>query len=187
MKTKRTVVKRTVRMSIGKKKPRRIRAASLVSEVGRFCEASRRGDYYESFRVNSSNFMDTSEGTESWLEECERLFERCVSEAKKHGPVETRKALGSLLDLLRHVDEGHDDVVFFADEGGSWQVDVDWKKVLPVWFRCLAATCEPDEYAREALSAIRDFAPGDRAHHLKVARAAATPEQEKALAGQARA
>lgn len=27
------------------------------------------------------------------------------------------------------------DVIFFADEGGSWQVGVDWERVLPPWFR----------------------------------------------------
>jgi hypothetical protein len=26
------------------------------------------------------------------------------------------------------------DVIFFADEGGSWQVGVDWERVLPPWF-----------------------------------------------------
>ena len=37
-----------------------------------------------------------------------------------------------LFGLLNHIDKGNDSVVFFADEGGSWQVGVDWAKVLPV-------------------------------------------------------
>src|SRR5262249_24272214 len=36
------------------------------------------------------------------------------------------------------IDEGHDDIVFFADEGGSWQVGIYWRKVFPPWFRCLS-------------------------------------------------
>ena len=40
-------------------------------------------------------------------------------------------------------------MVFFADEGGSWQVGVDWKSVLPADFRCLAETAGPEEFARK--------------------------------------
>jgi hypothetical protein len=53
-----------------------------------------------------------------------------------------------LFGLLTHIDEGRDDVIFFADEGDSWQVGVDWAKVLPVWFRVLSATAEPEEYVK---------------------------------------
>jgi hypothetical protein len=49
--------------------------------------------------------------------------------------------------LLEHIDECLDDVIFFADEGGSWQVGIDWEKVLPVWFKVLSASAEPQEYA----------------------------------------
>jgi len=32
---------------------------------------------------------------------------------------EAREAFDILFGLLRHIDEGHDDVIFFADEGRS--------------------------------------------------------------------
>jgi hypothetical protein len=35
----------------------------LVSAVERFSAASRNGEYYEGFNVNSRNFMETSDGT----------------------------------------------------------------------------------------------------------------------------
>jgi len=159
---------------------------AFVVDVRHFCEASRRGDYYEDFDVNSKNFMQKSLGTERWIAECGRLFDRCVTEAGKTPPADLREALGMLMNLLRAVDEGNDDIVFWADEGGSYEVGVDWKKVLPVWFQALAATTPPEEYAREALTAIEDFASFDRDRHLQQARTAASPAQRKALQGATR-
>lgn len=88
---------------------------------------------------------------------------------------------GSLFGLLRHIDEGNDDIVFFADEGGSWQVGVDWAKVFPCWFACLAATAAPEEYARQALAAVDELEKFHRDKHLATARRIATPEQRNAL------
>ncbi len=154
---------------------------ALVADVTHFCEASRRGDYYEAFDVNSKNFTQMSLGTQRWIAECERLFERCVTDSAKTPPAEMRKALGLLLDLLRSVDEANDDIVFWADEGGAYEVGVDWRKVLPVWFQALAATTPPEEYAREALAAIKDFDSVHRDQHLQEARTAASPAQRTAL------
>ncbi|HTU41044.1 MAG TPA: hypothetical protein VMF10_05010 [Candidatus Aquilonibacter sp.] len=39
-------------------------------------------------------------------------------------------------------------MIFFADEGGSWMVGVEWRRVLPAWFRVLSATASPAEIAR---------------------------------------
>ena len=69
-----------------------------------------------------------------------------------------REAFDLLFALLRHIDACEDDVIFFADEGGSWQVGVSWKNVLPAYFRCLAETAGPEEFAREVGAAIKDFA-----------------------------
>ena len=40
------------------------RDVSLLDEVRTFRDACLRGDYFESFDVNSKNYMDTSKGTE---------------------------------------------------------------------------------------------------------------------------
>ncbi len=89
-----------------------------------FCDRSRRGDFYESFCVDSRNCTEKSIGTEHWIAECERLFRQCLLQAEKLGPAQTRKALQSLFDVLRRVDAG-EDIVFWADEGGSYEVYVD--------------------------------------------------------------
>lgn len=117
----------------------------------RFHADSLAGRYYESFAVNSKSFMDQSLGTERFIAELERLVTRCTRAASKgsRGPV--RHAFELLFALLRHIDECEDDVIFFADEGGAWQMGVDWKNVLPAYFRCLAETAGPEEFAREAV------------------------------------
>ena len=153
----------------------------LLQSVVSFREASLRGEYYEDFAVNSKNFMKPSRGTETWISECERLFGRCAAEAGRRPAGEVREAFDVLFDLLRHIDEGHDDVVFFADEGGSYEVFVDWEKVLPTYFAALSGTATPEEYAGVVSGLIRDFVHDDRDRCLRAARAAGTPGQRAVL------
>ena len=82
-----------------------------------------------------------------------------------------------MFGLLRHIDEGHDDVVFFADEGGSWQVGFDWAKVFPCWFACLLTTAAPEEYVRQVLTAVDELERFHHDQHLATARRIAAPEQ----------
>ncbi|MGH8564260.1 MAG: hypothetical protein ACREXW_09275 [Gammaproteobacteria bacterium] len=167
-------------LDVTKLRPDAKAKATLLAEVQAFEKASLEGEYYESFNVNSKNFLETSTGTGAWIAECRRLLDRCT-EAKKVPPAEARDALERIFGLLRHIDEGHDDVVFFADEGGSWQVGVNWAEVFPWWFACLAATAAPEEYARQVLTAMDEFENFHRDKHLATARRIATPEQRKAL------
>ncbi len=156
-------------------------AAPSLAEVREFHEASRRGDYYESFAVNSRTSMHTSEGTEEFIAEFGRLVGKCTRASDKTLGPPLREAFELLFGLLRHIDEGNDDVVFFADEGGSWAVGVDWRAVLPAYFRCLAASALPEDFAREVGRAIEDFAGDERPRHLTAARRVASAEQKAAL------
>lgn len=53
---------------------------------------------------------------------------------------------------------GHDRaIVFFADEGGTWQFSIDWKRVLPPYFRCLAEIHDWQEFECRALAALDEF------------------------------
>ncbi len=153
----------------------------LLAEVKAFAKASRAGDYYESFAVNSKNYMEMSGGTRAWIAECERLLNRCVKTADKGKPAELCASFDILFALLAHIDECLDDIVFFADEGGSWQVGVDWSKVLPTWFACLATVAEPDDFARRAVSTVDRFARHARDTHLTTAENLASDVQRKAL------
>jgi hypothetical protein len=154
----------------------------LLTEVRRFEKASLDGQYYESFDVNSKNYMEESDGTCAWIADHLRLLDRCVTRANNTKPAEVCKAMDILFGLLDHIDEGNDDVIFFGDEGGSWQVGVDWSRVLPAWFKVLAATVEPEEYAGRIAALLSRHCHHDRDKMLAIARRTATIEQRKALA-----
>jgi hypothetical protein len=155
---------------------------SLLTEVKCFEKASLDGQYYESFDVNSRNCTQKSAGTCAWVADYLRLLDRCVINAKKSKPAEVREAMDILFGLLDHIDECRDDVIFFADEGGSWQVGMDWPSVLPVWFKVLAATAEPEEYAGRVTALLSNHCRHNLEKMLAIARRAATIEQRKALA-----
>jgi len=157
---------------------------TLLENVRALDAAARSGDYYQSFDVNSKNCMDTSAGTRSFIADFLRLLEQCVAAADNSAAADVRSAIEILFALLRYIDECHDDVIFFADEGGAWQIGVDWRNVLPAWFRCLAKTVEPAEYTRLVREAIEDFEPHARDQHLAAARRAASSEQRRALGSQ---
>ena len=72
----------------------------LVKAVERFHTDSLAGQYYESFNVNSKNFMDTSEGTDLWISECNHLFDDCVQLSAK-GYICRNQRIIALLTLLR--------------------------------------------------------------------------------------
>ena len=156
-------------------------AVSLLDEVKRFRAESLAGKYYESFAVNSKNYMDRSLGTERFIAEFDRLITRCIGAADKRSRGPVREAFELLFALLRHIDACEDDVIFFADEGGSWQVGVSWKNVLPAYVRCLAETAGPEEFAREVSAAIKELAECDRPSLLAEARRFASEEQNAAL------
>ena len=162
-------------------RPEAHRPKNLLEEVKAFEQASLRGDYFESFDVNSKNCTELSKGTRAWIFEFNRLLDRCITGAKKDDKGETRQAIEISFGLLRHIDECLDDVIFFPDEGGSWQVGVDWDKVLPAWFVCLSATAQPEEYARRVVEIVDEFQHYSRDKHLSSARRVATPSQRHAL------
>jgi len=167
----------------GRFEPEGSSGRDLLEAVRQFHEASERGDYYQGFDVNSKNFMEMSRGTETWIAECERLFDRCTEQVSRGGRAEMREAFEILFGLLRRIDEGTDDILFFADEGGSWLVVVAWEKVLPSWFECLAPATGPEEYAGAVVGVIDEFDDFHRKKHLREARRVASPAQKKALRG----
>ena len=157
-------------------------AASLLKNVRRFRDRSLAGAYFESFNVNSRNFMDKSRGTDTWIAEFLRLMTRCASTAATKEPLLVRTAFEMLFNLLLEVDECRDDIIFFADEGGSWQVPVMWGEVLPAWFRTLAPTASPADYASGVRATISYFAHYEVEPLMAAALETATAEQWAVLA-----
>jgi hypothetical protein len=93
---------------------------NLLGEIKDFQQASLRGDYYESFDVNWKNCSDKSKVTCAWIFEFNHLLDRCIAAAKKENKKECRDAIEICFGLLRHIGKCLGDIIFFADEGGSW-------------------------------------------------------------------
>jgi hypothetical protein len=158
--------------------------ASLLADVKRFEKASLAGEYYQSCDVNSKNCTQQSNGTSSWIAAFSRFLDNCVGNAKKEKAAEVREAMDILFGLLDHIDECRDDVIFFADEGGSWQVGVRWERVLPVWFKMLSLTAGPEEFAKRITTLLSHHYSYGRDKMLAVAHQTGTPEQREALSGE---
>ena len=105
-----------------------------------------------------------------------------MEESKKRNVANVRRAFDILFDLLDRFDDADDRMVFFADEGGSWMVGIDWKQVLPAWFRVLSATADPAEYVQRFEAFVGRYCNYQRAELLGEARQVATPSQRKELA-----
>jgi hypothetical protein len=154
----------------------------LLAEVQAFQKACMAGEYYEAIDVNSKNCTRSSLGTLAWIADFRRLLLSCVAQSKKRNVSSLRRAFDILFDLLDRFDDADDRMVFFADEGGSWMVGVDWKRVLPAYFRVLSATADPAEYARRIETFVGRYCNYQRAELLVEARQVATPSQLKELA-----
>jgi len=68
-----------------------------------------------------------------------------------------------------------------TDEGGSWQVGIDWRKVFPAWFRSLAKSASAEEFASAVVATVDAFEEHARATHVATARKLATAAQRRAL------
>jgi len=154
----------------------------LREAVQNFYAESLAGQYYESFNVNSKNFMEKSEGTELWISKCNQLFKKCVELSAQGHHAEVHSAMDLLFELLAQLDTDSDKIIFFADEAGSWQVGINDKKVLPVYFTSLAAVAEPEKYAARVMEVIKERGAYASEKFLEAARKAANEAQRKALA-----
>lgn len=143
---------------------------SLLDEVRAFYDAAMAGKYYETVEINNRGRQEQSESTDAFISEFDRLLRRCIRAAGQEMHSEARSSFELLFGLLRHIDDGNDDVLFFADDGGASDVSVNWRTALPAYFSCLAKTSSPEEFARTVDFSIEDFSPSDRPHYLTVAR-----------------
>jgi peptidyl-tRNA hydrolase len=89
--------------------------------------------------------------------------------------------LDIIFELLDYIDNGNKDILFFADEGGSWALGIEWEKVLPAWFKALAAVATADEYARRVAVVLKQHCNYAAGKMLAAACHAATPLQRQAL------
>ena len=171
--------------------PATITGPSLLDEVRSFHDAAMNGEFYGNVEINNKGPQEQSGGTDAFIAEFDRLIRRCVGASAMgeesgvrdnfwHG---LRNCFELLFALLRYVDEGNDDVVFFADDGSARDIGVNWRLVLPAYFKCLAETeaASPEEFAHPVAQVIADFAQHDRARYMDAAYTAANDAQRIAM------
>lgn len=171
--------------------PATIVGTSLLDEVRSFHDAAMNGEFYEHVEINNTGRQERSGGTDAFIAEFARLMRKCVGALKADTALgvrdgfahEVRNCFELLFALLRHIDEGNDDVLAFSDDGGSLDVGVNWRVVLPAYFECLAETeaLSPEEFARAVAQVIADFAEHDWARYMDAAYKAANDAQRIAM------
>ena len=154
---------------------------SLIDDVRLFHAASLAGEYHEECRGHSNKVDDQSKRTDVFIAEFDRLTRRCIRAAKTAPPLAVREAFELLFELLRHIDKANDEIIFFADEGGSRDIGVDWRLVFPAYFRCVGETASAHVFVQVVDHVIRDFADDQRPQYLQIARRVANPAQKAAL------
>ena len=154
---------------------------SLLDEVRTFHAASLGGQFYEELPIHFNNTTDQSTGSDDFIAEFDRLIRHCIRAAKTAPPLPVRESFELLFDVLRCIDKGNDDIIFFVDDGGTLDVGVDWQTVFPVYFRSVAKTASAHVFAQMVDQVIRDFADFERPTHLQAAHRIANPAQKAVL------
>ena len=155
--------------------------APLIEEIQKFYDESCDGRYFEQFEANAKNYKEHSRGTDAFVAEFDRLLRKCVQAVGHQTGASVREAFEVLFRLLLRIDEAPDDVVYFAEEPGSWQLGVNWRVVFPAYFRCLAEMASSEEFARTIDQMIRAFAEHERPLHLRTAHQVASAAQQAEL------
>ena len=154
--------------------------ATLLTDIETFHAETLAGKHYDSFNVNSKNYMEMSNGTKRWIARHGELVSTCVNAVKDEPGPELGRALTLLLDLLVRIDDGRSDV-FFADEAGSFQVIMSWMPPLKAWIQCIAGSDSPEVYAAKVCLMVAKIGEYDSAGVMTAARKHGTPDQRKAL------
>jgi hypothetical protein len=143
---------------------------SLLAEVLAFQTASLAGEYYQESPNAARNHAENSRGTLSWITDYRRLLDGCVAESNIPSSRDTCQAFQILFALLDRLDNETAEEILFAEECGSWMVGIEWKRVLPVWFRVLAVTAEPTAYAVRVEAIVNRYCHGQEAEMMALAR-----------------
>jgi hypothetical protein len=86
-----------------------------------------------------------------------------------------------LLSLLQEIDNDCDSIIFFADEGGSWQVWSSWEALIPPYCQALSAIAKPKEYAEKIFNLIKHNDVHQPEKRLEQALLIGSAAQKKAL------
>ncbi len=131
--------------------------------------------------MDSRNCTMVSRGTMVWISDFDRYLERCIREAGAAEHEVVLEAFEVLFDLVRQIDRGTVDIIFFADDGGSWQFGIDWPRTVAAYAPCLGRRLAPREFAAKIVAVIDEFEHFDRVRLIEVASRVAPSTHRDAL------
>lgn len=160
--------------------PAAIDGKSLLEQVQQFDQASRAGEYYAPFNVNSKNFMEIPEETSAWFARLGDLLQdssRLTAQSDHEQAVACFQILYRLIDVM----ESGEDIVF-ADELGSWMIPGDEKQYIDAYLASLAAIATPEQFAEQALPLVHRDSYSSLIHQVyQTACKLASPAQKEQL------
>ena len=133
--------------------PSSVDVKKILNNIKHFYEKSMGGYYYAPFDINSKNFSDIPEETDSWFDEISDYLEdssRLTDQGEHEMAVQCFKLLYELIDKMEDGDE-----IVFADEYGTWMITGDEKRFIESYLSSLAALSTPEEYANCAIPLIK--------------------------------
>jgi hypothetical protein len=147
---------------------------SLLAEVLAFQTASVAGGYYQEIPNAARNRAENSRGTLSWIADFRRLLDGCVTKSNITSSRDACQAFQILFALLDRLDDETAEEILFAEECGSWMMGIEWKRVLPAWFKALAATADLTEYGGRVEAIINRHCHGQESEIMSLARSVET-------------
>ncbi len=157
-----------------------INGKQLLAQIQQFNQDSRAGAYYAPFNINSKNFMDIPEETETWFEHLGDFLKdssRLTAQGEHEPAVSCFQILYQLIDAM----ESGEDIVF-ADELGSWMIPGDEKQSITAYLTSLAAIATPEQFTESALPLVRRDSYSSLMHQVyTTARKVGNPAQKKYL------
>lgn len=131
---------------------------TLTEAVEAFCRAARSRCYYQELWLQGQPSSLNSPKTEDFGARLTLLFDLCMDHAETGEPREACEAFEKLFDLLREIDRfERDDIVFWADEPGTWQLGLEWSQILPPYLACLRRIVGPEELEARARASVGEL------------------------------
>jgi hypothetical protein len=125
--------------------PAQVDGEVLLTDIEHFAAMSRDGFYYESFMINSKNFMDVPEETEEWFEKLGDFLQDSCQLTAQEEYLPAVACFGLLYELIDEMESG--DEIVFGDQIDSWMIPGDEKQYLRAYITAVAQTTTPDEFA----------------------------------------
>lgn len=152
---------------------------TVLKNVKKFFSDSLNGVYYAPFDINSKNFMNVPEETNTWFEKLGDLMIESSNLSAQGDHVNAAKSFEILFELSTKLG---DDEIVFADELGMWMLPIDEKPCISAYFKSAAAIFSPNEYANAVLPVIREDSHSSFCNKsYEKAERAADKEQKAAL------